>query len=311
MAVEAAERVTKEKRFTYKGAPQRLDVFLAKNLESLSRTQIQRLIKENRIDVDGAPAPARHPLAPGQVIVVRLPEFSSLPPSAADSVPVLFEDADVIVVNKPAGLVVHPAGPHREDTLIQRLWPKLSVGWGNGLASGDTRPGVVHRLDRGTSGVMILAKNPAAAESLSKQFADRRVTKIYWAVVEGVPTANEGKVSSPVGRSRREPHRMSTQVPGRWSETEFTVLRRFPERGPKGATLLEVRPKTGRTHQIRVQLAALGHPLVGDTTYDAAEAGPRPLLHARKLTFFHPRTKKSLVFEAPPPADFESFSPGK
>ena len=102
---------------------------------------------------------------------------------------------------------------------------------------------------------------------------------------------------------------MSTEVPGRWSETEFTVLRRFAERGPKGSALLEVRPKTGRTHQIRVQLAALGHPLVGDKTYGAAEDGPRPFLHARKLSFFHPRTRKALTFEAPPPADFKSYGP--
>jgi 23S rRNA pseudouridine1911/1915/1917 synthase len=294
--------------FVFRGVPERLDRFLTGVLSPLSRTQIQRLIKEGRVDVGGHPAPARHLLSPGEKITVRLPDFSSLPAAAADTIPILYEDDDLIVVNKPVGVVVHPAGPHREDTVIQRLWPRLVSSWGKNLKLGDTRPGVVHRLDRGTSGLLLIAKNPTAAEALSRQFAERTVQKIYWAVVEGQPTADTGKVSSPVGRSRSAPHRMSTEVPGRWSETEFRVLKRFPLPAPRGAAFLEVRPKTGRTHQIRVQLAALGHPIVGDATYGSGEGATRPLLHARELRFRHPRTGAALHFQAPVPGDFTKFT---
>ncbi len=299
-----------EKSFVFRGAPARLDVFLTARLSPLSRTQVQRLIKDGRVTVAGRPAPARRVLAPGERVAADVPAFSSLPASAADDVPVLFEDDDIIVVNKPPGWVVHPAGPHREDTLIQRLWPKLSGGWGPGMKAGDARPGVVHRLDRGTSGVLVIAKNPAAAETLSRQFADRKVEKIYWAVVEGLPAADRGRVTSPVGRSRNSPHRMSTQAPGRWSETEFRVLRRFSGQGDRGLALLEVLPKTGRTHQIRVQLSSLGHPVAGDHVYDARTEFDRPLLHARSLSFCHPVSGKALTFDAPPPPDFAEFIEG-
>lgn len=291
----------------YRGATDRLDRYLAGVLAPLSRTQIQRLIKEGRVTVNGRAVPARHPLAPGEKIEIRLPDFSALPPAAADSLPILYEDGDLIAVNKPVGLVVHPAGPHREDTVVQRLWPRLVSAWGKNLKPGDTRPGVVHRLDRGTSGILLIAKHPQAAEALSRQFADRSVRKVYWAVVEGQPTADRGHVASPVGRSRSAPHRMSTEVPGRWSETEFEVMRRFPPPPDRGAAFLEVRPKTGRTHQIRVQLAALGHPILGDKTYGATGGADRPLLHARELTFHHPRTGKPLHLQAPAPGDFAPY----
>jgi 23S rRNA pseudouridine1911/1915/1917 synthase len=162
------------------------------------------------------------------------------------------------------------------------------------------RPGVVHRLDKGTSGVIVVAKTPGAAEALSLQFAERKVEKIYWARVEGLPGSDSGSIRSTVGRDRHHPQRMSVTDPGRPSELEFKVLARSPKHGQ---SLVEVHPLTGRTHQIRVQLASIGHPLVGDATYGAV-AGERPLLHALKLTITHPRTKKRLVFEAPLPKDF-------
>jgi len=264
----------------------------------MSRSRVQRLIEDGCVTVNGERFPNRHILTPGDVVTVDRPAFSSLPPADADSVPILFEDDDIIVVDKPAGLVVHPAGPHRTDTLIQRLWPKLAGAWAPDGRPVTDRPGVVHRLDRGTSGVMVIAKNPAAAENLSRQFADRVVKKTYYALVEGLMDTPSGKVRSVVGRSREQPHRMSTTSPGRWSETEWTVIKTFPKTGLSGQTLLEVNPRTGRTHQIRVQLSALGHPIVGDKVYGGTP-GPRPLLHAHRLEFLHPRTQKLQVFISP------------
>jgi 23S rRNA pseudouridine1911/1915/1917 synthase len=238
---------------------------------------------------------------------VTLPDFSSLPGSAVQDVPVLFEDSHLIVVNKPPDVVVHPAGPHQEGTLIQRLWPKLAANWSAvlGRTSPHTaRPGVVHRLDKGTSGVLVIAKTPQAAEHLSAQFAARTVKKVYLALVCGIPKTEKGRIRSTVGRSRRAPHRMSVEDPGRWSETEFKVLERFEK---TGAALLEVQPLTGRTHQIRVQLAHLGHPLAGDMIYGAPKdlQAERPLLHALSLELTHPANEKRMKWTAGLPEDFE------
>lgn len=297
--------MTEEKSFIFPGEQERLDHFLARLLAPLSRTRVQRLIEEGAVTVNGRREPARRKLAPGERVLVQIPTFSGLPPAAVESVPIVYEDADVIVVDKPAGLVVHPAGPHRTDTLIQRLWPKLSAGWAEtGRRPATDRPGVVHRLDKGTSGVMVIAKTPAAAENLSRQFADRTVKKTYWALVQGALTS-PGRIRSLVGRSRQAPQKMSTET-GRPSETEYTVIKNFPTHTPP-TTLLEVRPRTGRTHQIRVQLAALGHPLVGDTLY-GGPPGPRPLLHAHQLEFRHPKTGKKLVFKAKTPTDMGQFT---
>jgi len=213
------------------------------------------------------------------------------------------------VVDKPADIVVHPAGPHRQGTLVQRLWPKLAPAWDKTVrAQGGAfdRPGVVHRLDKGTSGVMVLAKTPHAAENLSRQFAERTVKKTYWALVRGIPRTDSGRIQSVVGRSRRHPGRMTVKEEGRWSETDFKVLERYPS---SQTALLELHPLTGRTHQIRVQLAALGHPVVGDALYGdtAASQEARPLLHARSLEFTHPARKRRMTFQAEPPKDFLLF----
>ncbi|MBL0058626.1 MAG: RluA family pseudouridine synthase [Elusimicrobia bacterium] len=296
--------MSEERSFVFAGRTERLDRFLTQTLAPLSRTRIQRLIEEGAVTVNDRPAPARRLLEPGERIHVRLPDFSALPAAAAESVPILYEDADLIVVDKPAGLVVHPAGPHRTDTLIQRLWPKLAVGWAQGgLRPATDRPGVVHRLDKGTSGVMVIAKTPAAAENISRQFAERTVQKTYWALVQGILTT-PGRVRSLVGRSRHAPQKMSTES-GRPSEMEYSVIKNFPK-DPTPSTLLEVHPRTGRTHQIRVQLAALGHPLIGDTLYGGIP-GPHPLLHAHQLAFRHPRTGKPLTFQAAPPENLSPF----
>jgi 23S rRNA pseudouridine1911/1915/1917 synthase len=295
--------MTDNKTFLAEYAETRLDKFLVERMPSLSRSYLQKLITQGNVSVDGqtTKAPGRR-LARGEKVALDLPGFSGLPETEGEKVPILFEDKTVVVADKPAGWVVHPAGPHQTETLIQRLWPKLAAAWATTLQDvplHTARPGVVHRLDKGTSGVIVIAKTPAAAENLSAQFAARTTEKIYWALVAGAPGADRGTVKSTVGRDRRNPHRMSVTDPGRPAELEFTVLARLAE-----SSLLEVRPKTGRTHQIRVQLAAVGHPLVGDAAYDGP-SGPRPLLHASSLSFDHPVTGKRVTFAAPLPEDFK------
>lgn len=299
------------REFIFKGDADRLDKFLAKRMPDFSRTRLQRMIESGSVTVGGATHPARYLLTPGERVQIVVPDFSRLPASAANSVPVVFEDDHILVVNKPAGLVVHPAGPHQEDTLLQRLWPKLAPKWAGKVRGGksiDLRPGVVHRLDRGTSGVMVIAKTPEAAKKISAQFAERSVRKTYWALAWGTFFSDSGVIRSVVGRSRREPHRMSVAGLGRSAETEFMVLGRFPKQGTKGAALVEIRPLTGRTHQIRVQMSALGNPLVGDKTYGDEEESDvaRPMLHALSLELNHPVTKKRHKWAVPVPPDFEA-----
>jgi 23S rRNA pseudouridine1911/1915/1917 synthase len=298
------------KVLVFHGNPERLDRFLARALKPLSRTRIQRLIAAGQVVVNGRPAPARALLAPGNRVQVTLPDpFGALPASSPE-IRVLFEDEHVLAVDKPAGLVVHPAGPHEQGTLVQKIWPKLAGQWRGTRGPGKTlsvRPGIVHRLDSGTSGVMVIAKTPEAADHLSRQFAGRTVKKIYWAWVRGIPSTESGRICSVVGRSQAEPHRMSVHGHGRWSETSFRVLKRFPADGASGSSLLEVSPHTGRTHQIRVQLAALGHPVLGDAVYgSSAEDASRPLLHALSLELTHPATGRMLRLRAPLPDDFEA-----
>jgi 23S rRNA pseudouridine1911/1915/1917 synthase len=294
--------------FTAGDVPERLDVFLTRHLGTLSRSAVQRLIKEGAVTVAGRAVPARARLIPGEKVRVLLPDFDISAAAPDGGIPILFEDADLLVINKPAGLVVHPAGPHREGTVVQRLWPKLSKGWADSkpLAAGGARPGVVHRLDRGTSGVMVIAKTPAAAENLSGQFARREVEKVYWALVRGIPKGERGTIQSPIGRSRRSPHRMSSTDTGRWSATDFTVLKTFPHAPEGPLALIEARPRTGRTHQIRVHLAALGHPILGDALYGAPadRESPQLFLHALSLSLRHPRTEKWTVWKTPPPPNF-------
>lgn len=296
--------MAQKKTLTVETGGERLDKYLAGQLEKLSRSYLQKLIGEGLVTVNGVPAETtRQNVLAGDVIVVTLPAFTGMPASENKNVPILHEDPAFVVVNKPAGWVVHPAGPHQTETLVQRLWPKLSPAWAATVKSAPlhtARPGVVHRLDKGTSGVIVVAKTPAAAANLSAQFAARTVTKIYWALVHGEPAAEKGTIRSSVGRDRRKPHRMSTTDPGRPSELEFKVIARF-----ENTALLEVHPLTGRTHQIRVQLASLKHPLVGDGTYGGDPAGGRPFLHAKNLTFRHPKTKKEMSFSAPLPPDFK------
>jgi 23S rRNA pseudouridine1911/1915/1917 synthase len=261
----------------------------------------------------------RHPKAsgvvhPGQRISVTIPppEPSALTPEPIP-LDILHEDTDLLVLNKPAGLVVHPAPGHSRGTLVHALLhhcPDL-------LAIGqERRPGIIHRLDKETSGVMVVAKTDASMASLAGQFEGRKVKKTYLALVHGHVKLTEARIATEIGRHERDRKRMAVRTKkGRTAVTTYRVMKRFD-----GFTLLQVHPETGRTHQIRVHLSAMGHPIVGDKVYGGKQEGrfkvqssrfrvkaERHLLHAWKLGLFHPRTNKWMEFEAPLPADFATW----
>jgi 23S rRNA pseudouridine1911/1915/1917 synthase len=288
-------------------AGQRLDIFLAR-ASGLSRAQIQRLIEDERVRVAGHPQKPRYPVARGDVIQLELPPPTplALEPEAIP-LEILYEDDDLLVLNKPAGMVVHPGAGRTSGTLVHALLAHCQDLPGIG---GVERPGIVHRLDRDTSGVMVVAKSEAAHQSLSAQFKDRVVRKHYLALVHGEVRQETGRIEAAIGRREHDRQRMGVRTRGgREARTAYRVLGR-----PAGMTLLDLSLETGRTHQIRVHLAHIGHPVVGDRVYggrrerplassDAARAG-RQLLHAWRLAFRHPRTDAWLEFTVPVPEDF-------
>ncbi|MDB6020371.1 MAG: Pseudouridine synthase [Pedosphaera sp.] len=290
---------------------ERLDAYLRGQFPAVSRGTIQRLIEQGHIRVNGQTVkPTHHPHA-GEQIEVYWPE--ARPAEAQpEEIPldILFEDADLLVVNKPAGLVVHPAAGHEEHTLVNALLHHCA-GELSGIG-GVARPGIVHRLDKETSGCLVVAKNDVAHLGLAEQFAGRTLEKIYHAIVCGEVPRERGELRAAIARHPAHRKRMAvTDGSGREAWTSYRVLERL-----RGATLLEAVLHTGRTHQIRVHFQHLGHPVVGDTTYGArpnqrlAEltgyTASRQMLHARKLTLLHPRKKKPLTLEAPWPEDFQA-----
>jgi 23S rRNA pseudouridine1911/1915/1917 synthase len=291
---------------------ERLDVFLRRKLPDLSRGAIQRLMADGNIRVDGKIVkPTHHPRA-GETIVIQFPEASRAT-AQAEAIPldILYEDADLVVVNKPAGLVVHPAAGHQEHTLVNALLHHCS-GQLSGIG-GVARPGIVHRLDKETSGCLVAAKNDAAHLHLSAQFAGREVGKIYLALACGRMTRLSGEIEASIARDPAHRKRMavSRNHKGRAARTSYRVLERWA-----GATLVEMDLHTGRTHQIRVHLRHLGFPVAGDRVYGARATtrlkettgynAPRPLLHSFRLTLTHPRHHRPVTFEAPVPGDFQS-----
>jgi 23S rRNA pseudouridine1911/1915/1917 synthase len=290
-------------------AGERLDRALAQRL-AMPRSRAQRWIEQGRVRLDGRlPAKSGEPLRAGASVAWE-------PPPAADAriVPaagelaILHEDADLIALDKPPGLVVHPGAGRSEGTLVHRLLERFPELAGVG---GPGRPGIVHRLDRGTSGVLVVARNAEAYERLSRAFAARQIDKRYLAVVWGAPREPAGEIDSPIGRHPTDRKKMAVRPRGRAARTGW---RRLAAAGP--AALLELELFTGRTHQIRVHLRSLGHPLVGDPVYGeprhrglrgplaAALAGfPRPALHAWRIGLDHPRTGARLRLEAPVPGD--------
>jgi 23S rRNA pseudouridine1911/1915/1917 synthase len=289
----------------------RLDVWLARSLPDLSRARLQALILEGHVLLDGARARASARLRPGQAAFVRVPAAAPAVPQAEDiPVAVVHEDTHLVVVNKPAGLVVHPGAGTPRGTLVNALLGQVRDLSGVG---GVLRPGIVHRLDKGTSGLLVVAKDDATHRALVRQFAGRTVEKEYVALVLGVPSRPRGEVDAPIGRDPVNRQRMSVRAPrGREARSSWRVEERFD-----GAALLRVRIHTGRTHQIRVHLASIGHPVAGDKTYggartpsshaaaarEALQSMDRPALHAARLAFTHPATGARLEFEAPLPRD--------
>jgi len=278
----------------------RLDRFLAIELPQYSRSRFQQLIRDGFVTLNGKTARPRDILRAGDVIDLTEP-----PPEKIDNQPeaisldILFEDDDLIVINKPAGLVVHPGAGHREHTLVNALLHHCSTLSGIG---GKERPGIVHRLDKDTSGCLVVAKNDESHRGLSNQFAERAVEKIYLALVSEKLRRSAGVIEKKIGRHRVHRQRMSvTSQRGRAARTEYRVLRSSEQ-----ASLVECKLHSGRTHQIRVHLHHLGHPVLGDKVYAPKLAGkfPRQMLHAWKLGFRHPRTGDWRTFEAPLPDDF-------
>ena len=286
-------------------AGQRLDRFLAQALPAFSRARLQALIREKFVIVNGKPARPRDPVRAGIVIELREPEVAKIDVQPeAMHLDVLFEDDDLLVVNKPAGLVVHPGAGHQEHTLVNALLAHCKNLSGIG---GRERPGIVHRLDKETSGVLVIAKNDAIHRDLSKQFADRTTGKIYLALIAGTPRQKTGTIDAPIARHPVHRQRMSiARRAGRAAKTEYRVVR-----STGAVSLVECTLHSGRTHQIRVHLHHLGHPVLGDKIYGGKGAGnfARQMLHAWKLSFVHPRTEKPMSFTAPIPNDFAEATP--
>jgi 23S rRNA pseudouridine1911/1915/1917 synthase len=289
-------------------AQERLDHVLAQ-LSGSPRAQVRRWIDAGRVWVNGVVARASQKARIGDEIVADPPE-----PVAPDVLPqsipltVLYEDEALIVLDKPAGLVVHPAPGHPDGTLVNALLHHCTDLAGIG---GVLRPGIVHRLDQGTSGVLVAAKSDAAHHGLSEQFRDHSIERVYQAFVRGLPGAEQGRVTRPIGRHPRDRKRMSVATRhGRAAETGWRVALRFAK---SEVTLLEIRPETGRTHQIRVHLASAGLPILGDPVYGRSQRGrralalaaglERPALHAAVLGFTHPIRGERMRFEASLPAD--------
>ena len=285
----------------------RLDVWLARRLPSLSRARLQALVEEGRVRVDGAATRASARLREGQAVSVELPAPLPAEPRPEDiPLTIVHEDSHLLVIDKPAGLVVHPGAGTASGTLVNALLKHVSDLSGIG---GVLRPGIVHRLDRGTSGLIVVAKDDQTHRSLVEQFAGRSVEKEYLALVLGVPPRPRGEIEAPIGRDPVHRKRMSVRAPrGRAARTSWAIEEAFD-----GAALLRVRIHTGRTHQIRVHLASIGHPVAGDALYggtrtpssarpaarDALRSLERPALHSASLAFTHPARGERVLFRSP------------
>ncbi len=280
---------------------QRLDAFLASSLDGLTRSQATQLIESGEVAVNGRAVSKSYKLAGGEDIAVTLPE-----PEPVEAVPqdipldVVYEDADVIVVNKPSGMVVHPAPGHPDGTLVNALLYHCA-GTLSGVG-GALRPGIVHRIDRDTSGLIIAAKNDAAHQYLSAQLADHTLARTYECIVVGALREDRGTVDAPIARHPTDRKRMAVVAGGREAVTHWEVIARYP-----GYTHVRCRLETGRTHQIRVHMAYIGHPILGDTVYGAKKEVPGltgQCLHAVGLRFLHPRTHEVVELSCPLPDEF-------
>ncbi|EOT29327.1 RluA family pseudouridine synthase [Enterococcus saccharolyticus] len=278
----------------------RLDKVLTEKLTDYSRSQIQQWLKEEAVTLEGTPVKANYKVKNGNHFVITIPEAVTLDLIAEDiPLDIVYQDEDVAVINKPQGMVVHPSAGHPNGTLVNALLYHLKD-----LSSINdvVRPGIVHRIDKDTSGLLMIAKNDAAHEALAKQLKDKTSLRKYVALVHGNISHDKGTINAPIGRSKTNRKMQAVIEDGKPAVTHFTVLERF------GAfTLVELQLETGRTHQIRVHMHYIGFPVAGDPVYGPKKTlkGNGQFLHAKLLGFTHPRTQEQMVFEAPLPELFE------
>lgn len=286
----------------------RLDTYIAKKDESLSRSMIQKLLDNNKILVNGKQEKASYKVQKGDKIQIEIEPPKEVKLEAQEiPIDVIYEDSDILVVNKPKGLVVHPANGNPDGTLVNAIMAICKDSL-SGIG-GELRPGIVHRLDKDTSGLLIVAKNDRAHVEMSEQIKDRKVSKTYIALVRGTIAENEATINMPIGRSTRDRKKMAVNKNGKEAITHFKVLNRYTT-SKASYTLLEIKIDTGRTHQIRVHMAEIGHPVVGDMVYSNGknEFGVEgQCLHAKRLEFKHPITGKEMSVEAPMPEYFEGI----
>ena len=294
-------------------SPKRLDVFLVNREPKLSRSALQRLIEQGRVRINGQVVKPSHKIKPGDTIAFNIPKAEPLE-LKGESIPleILYEDDALLILNKPAGLVVHPAPGHWAGTLVNALLHHFQISGGTASTiGGKERPGLVHRLDKDTSGVMVIAKTDDAHRGLSAQFKHHTITRVYEALISGVPKKGHGLIELAIGRDKKERKKFSAHTARpKASVTEYRVDRRF---GKLAAHVL-LYPYTGRTHQLRVHLASLGHPILGDQIYGGKRVRTvegvdihRVMLHAKTLGFLHPSTGKFQEYTKPFPPDMEQI----
>ena len=283
-------------------ADERVDACIARLVSDVSRSAAQRLCEDGQVLLNGAPAKKNARVAPGDVLELTLPEPQPTQAQAEDiPLDVAYEDADVIVIDKPKGLVVHPAAGHWEGTLVNALLHHCKDSLSG--VGGALRPGIVHRIDKDTSGLLIVAKNDFAHQKLAAQLQDHTLARTYVCIVCGNLREDAGTVSAPIARDKNDRKKMAVRPDGKPAVTHWQVLARYP-----GYTYVQCRLETGRTHQIRVHMASLGHPILGDTVYGhkKPELGQNTqCLHAKELTFRHPRTDEPVTVTCPLPEEFE------
>ena len=297
---------TIEIKVTSEMAGKRLDVVLSEQCSDLTRSYINKLCKEERAALNGKTSKGNKKCKEGDVITLQVPEPTELEILPEEmNLDIVYEDQDVILINKPKGMVVHPAAGHYSGTLVNGLMAhcKDDLSGINGVL----RPGIVHRIDKDTTGILIVCKNDMAHQSIAKQLYDHSITRKYHAIVYGNIKEEEGTVNAPIGRSLKDRKKMGIVMDGKHAVTHYKVLKRLK----KGFTYIECQLETGRTHQIRVHMASIGHPLLGDTLYSSGRSPFKHLqgqtLHAKTIGFVHPKSGEYMEFSAPLPEYFDNL----